>query len=215
MTINIDIGPRLSIGGVILQRNQVLLPWLLMAALFAAAIFLRHVVSANTDVSWLITAGERLLDGQRLYADVIETNPPMAVLVYIPGISLARALGIPADVAVDTLVFIAIAVSLAVTARCLRHSSVLDGVNGWPLAILAAAILAILPTQTFGQREHIAMVELLPALAVLAMRMKRETPGRWPIAAAGLGAGRALSFNPPFAIGISGALSAPELRSPS
>jgi hypothetical protein len=215
MTINIDTGPRLSISGVILQRDQLLLPWLLMAALFAAAIFLRHVVSANTDVSWLITAGERLLDGQRLYADVIETNPPMAVLVYIPGISLARALGIPADVAVDTLVFIAIAVSLGVTARCLRHSSVLDGLNGWLLAILAAAILAILPTQTFGQREHIAMIELLPALAVLAMRMKRETPPRWLIAAAGIGAGLALSFKPYFAISIFFALSALALRSRS
>ena len=215
MTIDIDTGPRLSNGGVALQRNQALLPWLLMTALFAAAIVLRHAVAANTDVSWLITAGERLLDGQRLYVDVIETNPPMAVLVYIPGTILARALGIAAEVAVNGLVFVAIAVSLGLAARCLRHSSVLDDVNGWPLAIFAAAILTVLPTQTFGQREHIAVVELLPALAVLAIRMKREIPPRWAIAAAGIGGGLALSFKPHFAIGIFCALSVFALRSRS
>ena len=73
---------------------------------------------------------------------------------------------------------------------------------GWPLAMLAVAVLAVLPMQTFGQREHIALVELLPVLAVLAMRAKRETPPPWAVVAAGVGAGLALTFKPYFAIGI-------------
>jgi hypothetical protein len=45
----------------------------------------------------LLTVAERVWDGQRLYVDVIETNPPMAVMVYIPGIAIARAVGLPVE----------------------------------------------------------------------------------------------------------------------
>jgi hypothetical protein len=154
----------------------VLLPWLSIIILFVAAIVLRHFLAANTDVSWLLTAGERVLDGQRLYIDVVETNPPMAVLAYIPGIAIARALGLPAEVVTDSLMFALIFISLAIVARILRKSSVLDGAQGRLLAPLAFAVLAILPMQAFGQREHIAIVALLPLLAVFVVRMNGQAP---------------------------------------
>ena len=176
--------------------------WLALAVLFVAAVVLRHLLPANTDVSWLLTVAERVLDGQRLYVDVIETNPPMAVLIYIPGIVIARAFGLPAEMVTDGLVFVAIFASLAIVASILRKSSVLHDVTGWPLALLVFAILAVLPTKIFGEREHIAVVELLPALALFAVRMKHETPTPLAVLVAGLGEGLALSFKPYFAIGI-------------
>ena len=115
----------------------------------------------------------------------------------------------------DGLVFISIAVSLGLVARILRRSSVLDGVAGWPLIMMALAILTILPTQTFGQREHIALVELLPALAVLELRARRENPPLWAIIVAGLGAGLALAFKPYFAIGLSCGVAAVAIQSRS
>ena len=102
----------------------------------------------------------------------------------------------------DSLMFAAIFVSLAIVARTLKNSSVLEGANSWPLAPLAFAILVILPMQAFGQREHIAIVELLPLLAVLAVRMKGEVPSGWMAVIAGCGAGLAVSFKPHFAIAI-------------
>ena len=178
-----------------------LLPWLSIVILFAAAVALRHVLAANTDVSWLLTVGERVLDGQRLYVDVIETNPPMAVLVYMPGIVIARALGLPVEIVTDGLMFAAIFISLAIVARILKHSSV-PGADNWLLAPLAFAVFAILPMQAFGQREHIAVVELLPLLAVFALRMNEEAPSSWMVVMSGLGAGLAVSFKPQFAIAI-------------
>jgi hypothetical protein len=109
MTPNPDTGilaPRTRPASAASTR---LLPWLALAALFVVAVALRHLLAANTDVSWLLTVGERVLSGQRLYVDVIETNPPMAVFAYLPGILLARALGMTAEIAVDVLVFIGIA----------------------------------------------------------------------------------------------------------
>lgn len=173
-----------------------------LLAVFAAAVALRHVVAANTDVSWLLIAGERWLDGQRLYSDIIETNPPMAVLVYVPAILIGRALDLAAEIAVDGLVFLAIGLSLLVCALILRTSSALAPPQRWPVGIVAFAVLALLPAQTFGQREHIATIELMPALALLALRVQREAPERWSIAVAGLGIGLALAFKPHFALAV-------------
>ena len=203
MAMNIDAGPVPSYGRAATRIWLTsLLPWLGVAALFAAAMAMRHVVAANTDVSWLLIAGERWLDGQRLYSDIVETNPPMAVLIYVPGILIARALGIAAEIVVDGLIFVAIAVSLAITARILKNSSALAPGQRWPLALLAIMVLTILPVQVFGQREHIAVIELFPALGVLALRIRRETPPAWAIAMAGLGLGLALSFKPHFVIPV-------------
>src|SRR6202051_2284601 len=124
MTMHIEPGPRLTHRQVGPVAAHTLLPWISIAILFAAAIVLRHVLAANTDVSWLLTVGERILDGQRLYVDVIETNPPMAVLAYIPGIVIAREFGLPVEAVTDGLVFTSIFVSLALVASILKNSSV-------------------------------------------------------------------------------------------
>jgi hypothetical protein len=199
MTIQIEADARFSRQLAVAFEPR---SWISIAILFAAAIVLRHVLAANTDVSCLLTIGEWILDGQRLYVDVLEVNPPMAVLVYIPGIVIARALGLPVEAVTDGLIFTAIFASLAIVARILKNSSVLPGITSWPLAPLGFAVLAILPMQTFGQREHIAIVELLPLLAVFAVRMKGETPSAWMVVIAGCGAGLAVSFKPHFVIGI-------------
>lgn len=179
-----------------------LLPWLTLAALFMVALAMRHVLAPNTDVSWLLTVAERVLDGQRLYVDVIETNPPMAVLIYVPGAVIARALGLPAELVTDALVFAAIFASLAISSSILKNALTREEVPGWPLALLAFAILAVLPAKTFGQREHVAVIELLPMLALYALRAKGGRLSLWAILIAGIGAGLAMAFKPHFAIGI-------------
>src|SRR6202142_2684158 len=138
MAMNIDAGPVPSYGRTATRIWLISrLPWLGVVALFVAAMAMRHVVADNTDVSWLLIAGERWLDGQRLYSEIVETNPPMAILIYVPGILIGRALGMPAEIVVDGLMFAAIAVSLAITARILGNSAALAPGQRWPLALLA------------------------------------------------------------------------------
>ena len=108
MTMHIEAQPRLTHRQVGPAALPTRLPWISIVILFAAAVALRHVLAANTDVSWLLTVGERVLDGQRLYVDVMPTNPPMAVLAYMPGIVIARALGLPVEIVTDSLMFAAI-----------------------------------------------------------------------------------------------------------
>src|SRR3954452_17144660 len=127
MTINVQAD-----GSFVLQTTKTaerwpgLTGWLIVVILFAVGIVMRQQVAANSDVSWLLIAGERWLDGQRLYSDILETNPPMAVLVYVPGILLSRAVDLPAERVVDALVMIAVALSLGFSARILRRSTALS-----------------------------------------------------------------------------------------
>ena len=68
------------------------MPLFLTGVVFAIAIGLRQVVPLNTDVSWLIVVCQRMLDGQHLYRDIIEINPPMAAFAYLPGVAQLDAL---------------------------------------------------------------------------------------------------------------------------
>ncbi len=182
---------------------------------FAGAMALRTVVAANTDVSWLLTVCEKVLGGQRLYADIIETNPPIAMLAYMPSAMLEHALGVRAEIINDALVFILIALSMFVSARILRCSPLFSTVDCWPLSIFCAVVLTILPMQNFGQREHLAFVAFLPALAVLILRARNEPVTAWAVIVAGFGAGVTLMFKPYFILGFGAGVLAAAFRARS
>jgi len=216
-SLNIDAGSRLARNGGELVRSlvPVLLSWLAVAALFVAAMALRHVVAANPDVSWGLIAAERVLDGQRLYVDLLETNPPMAILVYVPGIAIARALGLRPELVTDGLIFVLVAASLGTVSLMLRNASALDRARRWPLAMLAVAVLTILPMHVFGQREHIALMTFLPVLATGMLRGNREPVPPWAVAVAGLGAAVTLMFKPYFVLAVGGSMIVAAIRAKS
>src|SRR5271157_3589705 len=92
----------------------------------SVAIVARHVAAVDPDVSWLLTVAERLLDGQRLYVDVIESNPPASVFLYVPPVAIARLLGLRPEAVTDGLVLVAACASLWVAGRVLTRARLLD-----------------------------------------------------------------------------------------
>ncbi|RUW97020.1 hypothetical protein EOA35_26485, partial [Mesorhizobium sp. M8A.F.Ca.ET.023.01.1.1] len=42
------------------------------------------LLPVNVDVSWLLTVGDRVLNGERLYVDIAEANPPFSTWLYLP-----------------------------------------------------------------------------------------------------------------------------------
>ncbi|MDI1262149.1 MAG: hypothetical protein PS018_02685 [bacterium] len=176
------------------------MPLLVTGLVFFAAILLRQMVPLNTDVSWLLVVCERMLDGQHLYGDIIEINPPMAAYAYLPGVALARLLGVDPRHVIDAQLLLLAAASMFAVSRILRLSPALAALNWGPFVIWTAAVVTVLPMHVFAQREHIALLTFLPALAVYARRSNREAVPLWAILIAGVGAGITLAFKPFFTV---------------
>ncbi|QUD88478.1 GtrA family protein [Phenylobacterium montanum] len=168
-------------------------------AMFGLGAIMSAMRRTDVDVAWLLTLGEKMLDGQRAYVDFFEANPPMSILLYLPAVVLGRATPIPAEAWVNILTLTAIAASLVLCGRILAKA-VPDRARLWALAATAAFVLTVLPTGVFTQREHIAVVAMLPFLVLTLARSEGETPS-WLVAAlAGLGCGVAMAIKPHFAL---------------
>lgn len=189
--------------------------WLPLLAIFAAGVVLRNFVVSNTDVSWLITLCEKALDGERPYVDYIEVNPPASIWLYMVPVWLARVLGMRPEWMVDAFVFAAAITALLLSAAILRQAAIFSRQAMFQLAAVFAALLLLLPAQTFGEREHIALMTFLPFLALAVVRAKGFSPALHFVAAAGLGAGITAVIKPHFAFAMIfvSALAALQVRS--
>ncbi len=199
--MSLDVGLGLPGIKAARQGSWTVTPLHAVVAVFMAAIMLRGVLPFNVDVSWWLIVCERMLDGQRLYVDILETNPPMAGFVYMLGVVLAHAMHARPEVVTNGLIFLLIAASLALAWRALRFSSLRERAGG-AAAVWATAVLTILPMYDFGQREHLALVALLPALAVYILRANRERVAPSAILIAGLCAATTMNFKPYFVFGV-------------
>lgn len=197
-------------------RRRLAIPaWAPVLAVTLIGLVLRFFLTPNADVAWDLTLADKWLDGARLYVDVIEINPPASVFLYVVPAALARWLHVDAAAVVDGCVFLAIAGSIWLTQRILRDAKVMDGAPAWTLLTLTAIALGILPAQSFGEREHIALITLLPLLAVNWVRASRAAPSFWMVSVAGAGAGVTAIIKPYFALAIlcSGLMAARSARS--
>ena len=117
-----------------------------LALIAIASIALQARLGAVDDVSWLITACERTLDGQFPYKDFLEINPPASILMYLPAVFVARLVGAAPELAVGAFGFAAIAASFALSALILARGGLLEKF-GMPGAILTLIALALLPAR--------------------------------------------------------------------
>ena len=124
----------------------------------------------NHDVAWLLYAAGRVLAGDRLYVDVVETNPPLIVWLNFAPLLLANLTGITEILALRILVLLVVASSLLLAAWALRRT--LPDRPGGRLLILFVALFVLLPAAgyEFGQREHLLFAMVLPYLLIAAGR---------------------------------------------
>lgn len=176
-----------------------------VTAILAAAAAWHVQAYPNTDVAWLLTVAEHVADGARPYADIVETNPPSAVLLHVPAVLIGRLFGIEPQAIMMLLVTLACAGVLALCCAILRRScDAWRGASGTVLGA-AAAVLVLLPAGSFGEREHIILLTTLPLLCCLAERATGAERGRtWFGVLAGLGAGFGLSIKPYYVLGFAG-----------
>ncbi len=141
--------------------------WALAVAVAVVLSALSLALPANHDVAWLLYVGGRVLDGARPYRDIIEINPPPAVVLETMVAALARLVHVPALGLHAVLVQACCWTSAALTLRSLR--SRFDEGRFRLVAVGILVALIALPGYGTGQRDQLALVCLLPFITALGL----------------------------------------------
>ncbi len=149
------------------------------------------------DVAWLLYVAERVLAGDRLGIDLIEVNPPIVVWLSAGPASVARWLGLsPWSTAVMAGIGLVTVSAWLTRAFVTRYDMPDRARRGMVLA--GVFVLTVLPGWDFLQREHLAVVGLLPYLALAAVRVDRGEARLAPAAITGALAAIGLALKPYF-----------------
>jgi hypothetical protein len=190
-------GPEVHQRSILARR-----PWLFLAALAGLAgltVLAEFRSVLRPDVAFLLYAARRVLDGARLYIDVVEINPPLIVAVNLPAVLLARLFGISAISAYRLMVLLVVLLSVGASGAMLRHIVRSDGSRRW-LVLLVALVLLPMPAADYGEREHLLLAVLLPYVWLVCLRVTGYRPRPLAAAVIGAGAGLGLALKPYFLI---------------
>jgi hypothetical protein len=175
--------------------------WALALALsLVAALLQSRLIPIDGDISWLITVSERVLDGQRLYVDAIEVNPPASVWLYLPLVALGQMLALRPEGLIAAATILGALLSLRATMRISAR------LPQPPSPVVIAACLSfvtlILPGGLFAQREHAALLLALPVIAAIVLLGERGRLPRRTALLTGVAAGLIMVIKPHFALAL-------------
>ena len=187
-----------QLGNVQPQRARaVAVPFVLSLALVLGVLAWQMYLGVNSDTTWLMLMAERWLDGERLYVDMHENNPPASIYLYVPAALIVKLTGAQSELVIQLFTL-----GLFAGAACAAYRMVvLAGFKtayrfDW-LAPLAIAIFLLMPASSFAQREHLAAILSLPVIGMGIVRCSGKSPRIWMILAAGISMGIIASIKPP------------------
>lgn len=130
----------------------------------------------SPDVAWNLYVTRGVLAGGKLGIDFLENTPPMILALKTPAVVLAEVLGLREW----TLWVVMVAALAGLTAALIARSLTAAGVGRQARLMMLTAMsvsLLLLPSQDFGQREHVMVILVLPYVALTVLRL-RGTPIR-------------------------------------
>jgi hypothetical protein len=167
---------------------------------------LLSAIPMSHDVAFFYYASGRLLDGAKLYRDIVEINPPLVYLLGVPPAWLARTLGLPPIPVFFAACMALVAASLVLTWRVMRATAAFSSAAMQRLGLLALACIELVLVvgygmfNQFGQREHIALVLIVPYVVAAGAAAAGRGVGRRLGAVVGALAGVAVAFKPFFLV---------------
>ena len=149
--------------------------WTLLPVLLFVPMLLAPPI--NHDVAGILTFAQRMVDGERLYLDLVDVNPPLIFLLNWPPAALAAWLGLDAIRVLQAFLFafVALAWGLALLVRdraseCPAERCFLD---------LLPGLIGLACGYDFGQRETLMVTASLPYLLASARRADGARPRAW------------------------------------
>jgi hypothetical protein len=135
--------------------------WLTLPVAFLVVCGLVQAIAlpVNCDAAWYLYMAGRILDGAKPYEDVVDTNPPLVVVLNMGIVGLARLMRLSPVFVFPSVLFGLIGVSLSLGWRLS---------SGLPLALRQVShlawsyVLLVYSGAMFGQREHIMLILILP-----------------------------------------------------
>lgn len=184
-----------------LIRKQSFSVLTILIMIYAFAWILQDQLFLNWDVSWLMHAAKRLLNGGTYSHDFFETNPPLILYLYLPPILVNKTLNINLALAFRCYIFLLSALSLSLCYPFLRKIfSKQDPILRSVFIVFLAAAYLILPLHELGQRDHLLVMLTLPYLLAVVYRLQGNSIKTGEAALLGLLAGLGFALKPHFLI---------------
>lgn len=142
----------------------------LLVVVLVAAVAWQTRWGVVADTSWIITMCERMLAGDRLYIDLIETNPPFTPWMLMPAVMLAHQFGLSPEIAVHVYSYAICLAGLGLAALIARRARFAENPALFSMLPLFLALLVIFPGNAFTQREQLGVALFLPLLVLTAWR---------------------------------------------
>ena len=170
--------------------------WLAVVLLGVGPPLLQH---AHTDEAGFLYLAGVVLDGQRHGVDFFDLNPPLAIWLSIPAVAVHQGVGGSLWTIWIAMVAGVILGSTALLAKLLKPLESSPSRRAGILLVAACAML-LLPGLDFSEREHLALVLVLPFIGLAALRMSRAGVDvtRRDALVAGLMGGIGFSLKPHF-----------------
>jgi len=170
--------------------------WRFTAFIVLAAITQQAVGHLNGDDSWFLTFAEKFRDGLVPYVDISDPNPPAAFLAYLPAVLIGRGLAVSPELVLAFFTFLGAGAAIFLAGAILRRAGLLASRRLFGALAAAAYVLLFVPAFCFAEREHIALLAMLPMVAVGAARACGSSVSVADSILAGVGCGLACAFKP-------------------
>jgi len=158
---------------------------------------------AASDIAYFLYAAGRLLDGAKLYRDIVDMNPPAIFALNVPIVWLSRRTGLSDLLLYDLATFAVVGGAILFLRRLLSRYVLAERPAERRYVLLwLCVILFPLAREDFGQREHLILALLLPYAALAVARRGGSRVALGDALIAGILAGIALALKPPFVIAV-------------
>lgn len=161
-----------QIGVPLTSREVWTIAFAFVATATLSAAYLMRFGPDFADITTLLMTGERMLNGETLYVEVRDINPPFSIWLYLPYAFLDRLTGI------DAYIWLGIGLTVVLSASLFALNAILrDGLSletqprRTTLWVIACVCLLVMPTQ-FAQREHFCIIAALPFFGLIAARLQ-------------------------------------------
>ncbi|NMP14886.1 hypothetical protein [Thalassotalea sp. Y01] len=124
-------------------------------------IFYGYRFPLNHDIGWLYTATEFWLEEKSLYSDIVEVNPPFIFYLFAPVVLFKQTFDIPSIIALKTYTFVITLPAIVLSFNLIDNPKLPKNTRFYLLIGLIMSCFSV-AGYDFGQRDHLAIIFLLP-----------------------------------------------------